>query len=1189
MTVYTPDGSPVAAELYYYNAAGLLWETIDAAGNDIFLTYDAAGRVTRRDVYGDGGSHVWEEFAYDTAGNQFRSASSGGSVVRTFDAVGRVTGETIYNADNSVFTQSTTVWLENGTSVTTDALGNKTYVTRNAEGRVLSESIVSPTFETVFTVTHLYNDAGHLILTTDGVGNLTEYLRDGAGRATREVVKTPSGVIASWREWFYNLENELVWAKTGNDSFTWYEYDAAGNVTKETVKNAAGQVVTWRDNVYYPGSGLLWKTYDANGNYTVYIYNGAGQVVSEKTWDVTLGTFISDKLYEYDGGLVSAVVNVGVNRTEWTYNGAGQKTSEKVFDANGQLDAAVYFAYDSAGNLDTVTDGANRVTKYVYNGAGLKESETVGFGTPKAATTYYDYDAAGRLLAVTDPEDNTTYFGYDAAGRETSMTDPFGYTVWKTYDDAGRLTSLTNRRNQQIVYGHDAAGRTTGETWLAPDGVTVIGGASFQFDWAGNMVGAANAIGAYTMTPNAAGWVTHVTAPFNVTLDFGYDNAGNRTSVTDSFGGMAISQYDALGNLHMRELTAPYHDTLKVTQLFNGAGQRTATQRHVNGFVTSSTVYVPDGTGRAEGITHFDAFNIPQVGYAYSYNSAGDMLSKTDHGVVKNYAYDEHGQLTNDNGTGYSYDLNGNRTNPGYVTGAGNRIAADGTWNYSYDADGNITKKVRISDGLTWEYSYDVKNHLTSAIRRTTDGGPIELPSVSYLYDAFGNRIAKYLYWTPPALLIFKYTLDGWNPAKAGAIGNENWDILFEQEGGVPFVRYLHGDVVDEIFAREEGGFEYWYWNDSQGSMREVVDASGLIKDAIEYDAFGNIVAETAPAYRGRYAWTGRELDEHTGLQHNRDRVYDAAIGRWMSQDPLGFAAGDANLYRYVGNRSNVATDPSGLEEFIPRADRNGNTQLFVVREFLWFNRTSTERWVGILRPDGRVERDGRTATRGAVETAGYEDDWDAWFEENGSEINPSPVVMPDRVTSSSDGYVALDPNFHQRGPQARNLVVAGAIWVIIDTGLPGPVARITTRAVGRVAQTAVRTAVRRAELALARRVFQVGSMQAARAAARNGDEFLPGLFRYNPRNPIHGYQQHHLWPRAMGGPTEGWIVYARGVVGNSHVEREAIQNRTNVFLRERTGIAGQLDLEDWARRNPSRIVEHLRVFYALEGITFPY
>ena len=47
----------------------------------------------------------------------------------------------------------------------------------------------------------------------------------------------------------------------------------------------------------------------------------------------------------------------------------------------------------------------------------------------------------------------------------------------------------------------------------------------------------------------------------------------------------------------------------------------------------------------------------------------------------------------------------------------------------------------------------------------------------------------------------------------------------------------------------------------------------------------------------------------------NNARVYDPASGRWLSQDPMGFDAGDSNLYRYVNNRPTNATDPSGLQE----------------------------------------------------------------------------------------------------------------------------------------------------------------------------------------------------------------------------------------------------------------------------------
>jgi RHS repeat-associated protein len=94
-----------------------------------------------------------------------------------------------------------------------------------------------------------------------------------------------------------------------------------------------------------------------------------------------------------------------------------------------------------------------------------------------------------------------------------------------------------------------------------------------------------------------------------------------------------------------------------------------------------------------------------------------------------------------------------------------------------------------------------------------------------------------------------------------------------------------------------------------------VIDNNtGAVQDAITYDSYGNITNQTNPAYLGRYAWTGREFDVETDLQYNRARYYDPSTGRWMSQDPLGFDAGDSNLYRYVKNRPTEATDPSGQE-----------------------------------------------------------------------------------------------------------------------------------------------------------------------------------------------------------------------------------------------------------------------------------
>ena len=72
---------------------------------------------------------------------------------------------------------------------------------------------------------------------------------------------------------------------------------------------------------------------------------------------------------------------------------------------------------------------------------------------------------------------------------------------------------------------------------------------------------------------------------------------------------------------------------------------------------------------------------------------------------------------------------------------------------------------------------------------------------------------------------------------------------------------------------------------------------------------------------------TSCQLDSQTRLQLNRVRYYDPKAGRWASQDPIGFDAGDANLYRYIGNNSTNLTDPTGLkskQEWVDQANASG-------------------------------------------------------------------------------------------------------------------------------------------------------------------------------------------------------------------------------------------------------------------------
>jgi RHS repeat-associated protein len=105
--------------------------------------------------------------------------------------------------------------------------------------------------------------------------------------------------------------------------------------------------------------------------------------------------------------------------------------------------------------------------------------------------------------------------------------------------------------------------------------------------------------------------------------------------------------------------------------------------------------------------------------------------------------------------------------------------------------------------------------------------------------------------------------------------------------------------------------------SDHQGTIKDIADFnSSTGQTSIRhraYDSFGNRKG-SALTTDIVFGYTGKYFDETTGLQNSWNRWYSPKMGRFISQDPIGFAAGDANLYRYVGNSPTNRTDPSGLD-----------------------------------------------------------------------------------------------------------------------------------------------------------------------------------------------------------------------------------------------------------------------------------
>ncbi len=101
---------------------------------------------------------------------------------------------------------------------------------------------------------------------------------------------------------------------------------------------------------------------------------------------------------------------------------------------------------------------------------------------------------------------------------------------------------------------------------------------------------------------------------------------------------------------------------------------------------------------------------------------------------------------------------------------------------------------------------------------------------------------------------------------------------------------------------------------DNLGTVRTLLDSQGnRIRDLV-FAAWGEITQDTNASVDFPFAFTGREYDRETGLYFYRARYYDPRTGRFISADPLGFAAGDTNLSRYVANSPTNFRDPTGHE-----------------------------------------------------------------------------------------------------------------------------------------------------------------------------------------------------------------------------------------------------------------------------------
>jgi RHS repeat-associated protein len=478
------------------------------------------------------------------------------------------------------------------------------------------------------------------------------------------------------------------------------------------------------------------------------------------------------------------------------------------------------------------------------------------------------------------------------------------------------LTQKTDRDGRVIQYGYDADNRPTTETWVSSSPANTV---TMTYDAAGRETGVQDANSHYAFGYDNANRLTSVdnqgtTGVPHVILTYTYDNAGNRTGLDDSLGGLTSYSYDVRNELTSLTQSGTGVTAKRADFGYDAAGRMTSQTRYSNLAGTTTvlvTAYAYAGADRLTSITHETALTggTVRASFGYTLDNANRLTSESRtwaSGASSDsvsYSYTNNDQLTGVTHTNssfasesFSYDANGNRNSTGYSTGTGNRLSSDGTYNYGYDDEGNQTSRTKISDGSQTVYKWDYRNRLTE-VDSVVSGVTTVL--ATYTYDALDRRIgvaeSGASTWT---------VFDGVSP------------ILDFNGSGTQTARYLNGPAVDELLAREtSGGTVAWYLQDRLGTVRDIVDNTGALIDHIDYGVFGNVLSESSSVNGDRFKFAGMQYDAVVGSYCDNARWYDPRLGRFVSPDPMRFTAGDADLYRYVGNGASDQIDPTGFAD----------------------------------------------------------------------------------------------------------------------------------------------------------------------------------------------------------------------------------------------------------------------------------
>lgn len=714
---------------------------------------------------------------------------------------------------------------------------------------------------------------------------------------------------------FSIIDGQTVSATQDNGDGITYDYDQNGLVTR----------------AIYPGGQMVDFTYDVTNQYLLSAASGQNQITLNY---VTQGP--RSALH----AIQSVTVNGGAEY-QYTYDARGRLITERT--AGGEI--AVQYRYDQPGSVTVVyldgteftqqvglfgesrrsIDPLGQLTSFVNDKNGLVTSivDAAGFRTEferdetgsitrsvdsNGNDTQYSYDTFGDLFVLQDAKGHSTAFVNNAQGNLETVTYQDGSQEYFQYGGQSELVQSTNRNGDNVFWSYDNHGRLTGIEYGA-DGSTK----TFVYNQRNYLVSATNSYGTLQFAYDQFDNLTRVDYPGGRFVEYTYDNTGRRLRTSDSGGTSFTYVYDAIGRLDsvVNDAVQPilsyaYDQNGEVSRIDNANGTSTRLTYDDRGRVLTQNTHAADDSMLWQ--------------YEYTYDAVGNIATMQTNAGLWKYTYDPTGQLitvTEPGGalTSYTYDEVGNRVavqgalNKAYVSDEMNRYRSAGQFSYTYDESGNVIGKTDGSQ--VWSYTWGANGRLTGV------DGPDG--TFQYEYDALDQQVA--------------ITRNGIRTEWLSDVLRQTPLSQFDAGGN-----RLSGFVTATGLAAEitaDNSLEFFAF-DAIGNTVGITSSTGSAVNEYAWMPFGESVQATESRenlfqFGGGFGLT----TTGDGLVRMGYRHYDPQVGRFMSEDPIGFQGGDVNNYRYARNQPNVIADPSGLQPIdgVGGSGDNNNNNNFYNKE----------------------------------------------------------------------------------------------------------------------------------------------------------------------------------------------------------------------------------------------------------------